>query len=72
MFVQAVDGQKGEKGDCRMDDNLVGATHPLSSSRNILMPAAKGTSAWKTNCIDKFKPCSIVRFIAANDAKALP
>lgn len=29
MFVsvaQGMDGQKGEKGDCRMDDNLVSVT----------------------------------------------
>lgn len=35
LLAQAVDGQKGEKGDCRMDDNLVGATRQLSCSPGI-------------------------------------
>lgn len=46
-FAQAVDGQKGEKGDCRMDDNLVGATPDIW---------ANVTGACKTNITDTQKP----------------
>lgn len=62
LFAQAVDGQKGEKGDCRMDDNLVGATHPLSSSPDILMHAAKAI---------KCHPCINFTLIAVNDVKVV-
>ena len=27
FVAQGMDGQKGEKGDCRMDDNLVSVSH---------------------------------------------
>lgn len=31
LFVdQGMDGHKGEKGDCRLDDNLVSVTHVIT------------------------------------------